>query len=188
MLKMSMFLKSKKIILEGDFATISRPTDELNGEIEIKAINQKIIKQIQEETSSNISDIEKMDTVDFAYKIFPIITNIEMDIDLEDFKLLIDFPRKPFSLVWNLILEEITDVFDSIKSTKKINEKTENIFKENKEFIESVKEIKQHEKAIKTNKLELLYNELENNFKDREKRDFILKQINELKEEIDNMK
>lgn len=173
--KMSDFLNKKRIVIIDGEATVVEP--KVNGEIEVNTFNAKIVERIQKEVFNKLTDEEIKNDKIFTYNAFPILTNIQNDITIEQFEELMETPRRPFSLILNMVTDEINNIFDAMKDYKNMDSKLNKIKNENEEIF------KQIEQPVKTKEeqLEDLYKELQNNFSNREKRDEILNKINVLR-------
>lgn len=174
--KMSDFLNKKKIVILDGEATVVEP--KVNGEIEVNTFTAKIVERIQKEVFEKLTDEEIKNDKIFTYHAFPILTNIQNDITIEQFEELMKTPRRPFSLVLDMVTDEINNIFDAMKDYKKMDSKLNKIKSENEEML---KQIEQTVIKTKGEQLEDLYKDLERNFSNREKRDEILNQINSLR-------
>lgn len=173
-INMSDFLQTKKIIFEDGDAKIIKP--QINGEISINEFNETMIQDIQNNVINKLTDKEIKNDSYFTYKIFPYIANVNMNINYKQFETLINNPKRPFSLLLEMVVNEIDEMFETAKDLTRINGKAETFKEKNKDLfqIEELSKEKREEELIK---------ELTNNYNNKEIRNQILNEINKLREE-----
>ncbi|MEA4826872.1 MAG: hypothetical protein VB130_09595, partial [Clostridium sp.] len=156
--------------LNGIFNKVS---ENLEGkEVEFYRIGQETIDKVKEIKAENMTNEE------FLYNMIPSISNIEMDIDLEEFSKMVKVPTSEFAQLINNVMDVLVDVLKSGQEIINLEEKINTIAEENNI------EIPQEPVKTKEEQLQELYNELTEYKDDKEKRKEILKQITDL--EVDN--
>lgn len=173
MIKMSDFLQKTKIVIKDGETELIKPV--INGEIEINEFDSEVIERIQKEVLNKITDEQLKNDKYFTYRIFPYIAKVEMDIKYEDFLKLVEKPKRPFSLLLEMVTDEMNEMFESAKDVSRINDKVIAMRENNKDLFNNPENIKEEE----INKLMI---ELQKNYTDKEKRDEILNQINKIRE------
>lgn len=170
-IKISMFRPVIKLkFLNGIFNKVS---ENLEGkEVEFYRIGQETIDKVKEIKAENMTNEE------FLYNMIPSISNIEMDIDLEEFSKMVKVPTSEFAQLINNVMDVLVDVLKSGQEIINLEEKINTIAEENNI------EIPQEPVKTKEEQLQELYNELTEYKDDKEKRKEILKQITDL--EVDN--
>ena len=118
-MKLSDFLKQKKIVFGEEFPQIINPT--LNGEVVFYNLDNDRIKLINEEV---IQKLNKNDTDDIiAYKMFSYLTDVENDVDIKTFVDMMDnAPNNEFALLVEEFMKLFNDFFARIE-TKRRTEK-----------------------------------------------------------------
>lgn len=133
MLKISDFLEDKYVMQDGKMKKLNN--------IEGKELTFKAIKK---EDITSIEGLDNMQEVEFLYKLIPIMTNIEMDITLEDFIEKCELAQKvEFLSLVDTVFEKFENLYKSVQTMSKMQERM-NRLKEN-----NVLEVKQVEEKSK---------------------------------------
>lgn len=156
----------KKIEIIDGVATLVE--EKINGEINLKNINLKLVKEINENVVQKLTGNESDEEV--AYLIFPYLTDIHMDVTLEEF---LEIMTEP-SDVLILIQESIMDTFNNLLD---LSEKITALSQKSSKLKERLPEVQTETVEEKLNKL---YDELSQE-KDSKKRDKIFNEITRLK-------
>lgn len=156
----------------------------LEGKIKFHALNKELLNKVS--AAINRKEIEYDE---LTYKVIPIITNVEMDISLQDFKALLSLP--PNNLFINFI-DQINNEF--INLVQRVNKFKQDISKVNDEISKSIKSLPEELKdkvqeakltdEEKLAKLEQLYSEE----KDTKKKHNLLLELAKLQSILDRKK
>lgn len=170
-IKISMFRPVIRLkFLNGIFNKIS---ENLEGkEVEFYRIGQDTIDKVKNIKAENMTNEE------FLYNMIPSISNIEMDIDLEEFSKMVKIPTSEFAQLINNVVDILADILKTGQEIINLEEKI-NIIAE----VHNI-EIPQGSVKSKDEQLQELYDELSKSKDDKEKRKEILKQITDL--EVDS--
>lgn len=154
----------------------------LEGKIKFHALSKELLNKV----SAAINTGKAIEYNELTYNVIPILTDIEMDISLQDFKALLELP--PNNLFINFI-DQINDEF--INLVQRVNKFKEDISKVNNEINESIKSLPEELKnkveqakltdEEKLSKLEQLYSKE----KDTKKKHNLLLQLAKLQSIID---
>ncbi|ADK14733.1 hypothetical protein [Clostridium ljungdahlii] len=156
----------------------------LEGKIKFHALNKEILNKVSAAINRKAIEYDEL-----TYKVIPIITNVEMDISLQDFKALLSLP--PNNLFINFI-DQINNEFinlvqrvnkfkqDISKVNDEINKSIESLPKELKDKVEEAK-LTDEEKLAK---IEQLYSEE----KDTKKKHDLLLELAKLQSILDRKK
>lgn len=174
-INMSDFLQTTKMVIKDGEAVIEKP--KINGEVSINEFNVELAEKIQKEVMDKITNEELTNDEYFTYKIFPYIANINMDITFEQFQLLMKKRKRPFTLLLDMVIGEMNEMFEAAKDITNMNEKAKTFQEINQDlFIEK--------KISKEQREDELLEELSKCYHDKEKRDKILMELNELREGV----
>ncbi|MCD3321818.1 hypothetical protein G8V07_15240 [Clostridium botulinum D/C] len=171
MIKFSELEIKKQIkIIEGKAELVE---SKINGEIRVKSFTQDLISQI------NASIIQKLkgDETDqeLAYKLFPYLLEIEMDVDYEKFLEIIEQPNEIINLIYETLMDSFAKIIDLTKQASKVNDKANELLKQIPQDIAVNKEVE----------LNKLYNEL-NQAKTTNEKNKIFDKIVKLKSKTEN--
>lgn len=166
-IKISMFRPVIKLrFLNGIFNKVS---ENLEGkEVEFYRIGQETVDKVKNIKAENMTNEE------FLYNMIPIISNIEMDIDIEEFSKMVKIPTSEFAQLINNVMDVLADVLKSGQEIINLEEKISTIAEAHNI------EIPQEPIKTKEEQLQELYDELTECKDDKEKRKEILKRITDL--------
>lgn len=184
-MKISDFKKDRELVFyideeENEQSKMVEPGGE-NGKIKFYSLDKKLLNKV---ASAIQGELEYNQLI---YEVLPIITDITMDISLEDFNTMLDFP--PNNIFINLI-DQVNKEF--INMVKRYNQFKQNISKTNKEITENINKLPNEikEKVIENSKtdgekladLEVAHE----NEKDTKKKHELLIKIAKLQFKIEN--
>ncbi|OBR90711.1 hypothetical protein CLRAG_33590 [Clostridium ragsdalei P11] len=155
----------------------------LIGKIKFHTLSKELLNKV----SAVINTGKAIEYDELTYKVIPIITNVEMDISLQDFKALLSLPPN------NLFIQFIDQINNQfINLVQRVNKFKQDISKVNNEINESIKNLPKDIKdkveeaqmtdEDKLKKLEQLYSEE----KDSKKKHDLLLQVAKLQLLIEN--
>lgn len=169
-MKLSQFKVSKKVTFVNGVAMIE--DNNINGEIEFYNIDRDRAIQIQNEVFPKLGKDKKDDQ--FAYLVFPFLTNIEVDIELDEFIKMVNSPSLAFSSILEILVETINETFDIVEKNAKIENKINIITEKHPEAFVKEETVEEkiarldielgEEKDIK--KKRIIFNEISNLYKE----------------------
>lgn len=142
--------------------------NKINGEFEIYSINKEIVNKVAELR-------EKIkDETELFYNIIPIISNVEMDVSLQEFKDMMDCPSNQFIEFINQIISVVGEMFGTSKTIANLNNTVKNL----KSELPKPEELNKTKEELLNN----LYSQLSTPEikSDKDKRMAILDKINKL--------
>ncbi|MCD3329281.1 hypothetical protein [Clostridium botulinum] len=145
----------------------------INGEIRIKPFTQDLISQINESIIQKLKGNET--DQELAYKLFPYLLEIEMDVDYEKFLEIIGQPNEIINLIYETLMDSFAKIIDLTKQASKVNDKANELLKQIPQDIAVNKEVE----------LDKLYNEL-NQAKTTNEKNKIFDEIVKLKSKTEN--
>ena len=165
-MKLSQFKVSKKVTFVNGVALIDE--NNINGEIEFYNLDKDRAIQIQNEVFPQLGEDKNDDK--FAYLVFPFLTNIEVDIELDEFIKMVNSPSLAFSSILEILVETINETFDIVEKNAKLESKINTITEKHPEVFERKETIEEkitrldNELNIETDfkKKRILFNELSN--------------------------
>lgn len=167
MIKFSELEVKKQIkIVEGKAELVE---SKINGEINIKPFTQELIKQVNDEVMQKLNGNETDQEI--AYKLFPYLMDIEMDVNYEKFIEIIEQPNEIIALIYETLMNIFEQLINLVKKNTEINEKANKLMEQLPEN-DLIK--------IKEEQLNKLYNAL-NQAKTLEEKNKIFDEISKLK-------
>jgi hypothetical protein len=161
---------SKFQIIEGIFKKVERNLE--GKELEFFGVNEDTVKALTEKKIGN-NDIE------FLYDLIPIISNVNIDVDIKEFEKMAKVPSLQFAEYINLLLQHFKELYTTASKLNSLEKDVTTSIKDLglKMPVELAKE------KTKEEQLDELYSELEECKEDKVERREILKQIAELENE-----
>lgn len=144
--------------------------NEVNGNIKFTNINTKLAKQINEEVVQKLSN--KATDEEIAYKLFPYLTDLTMDVNLNEFLEIMSEPSELIIILYSNLMKIFEDLINLSSKTQELTQRAE-----------SLNEKLPSEKEIYRNKLNELYVEFEKE-KDTKKRNEIINDIIQIKNKL----
>jgi hypothetical protein len=95
-------------------------------EVKFKTLNIELLKKMNDEILSKINGADINETL---YLILPYLTDLEIDISLEEFEKMVQLPSKEFVQLCEALIDEISLLIDTSKQIMKLNKKSEDIMK-----------------------------------------------------------
>ncbi|MBM7869236.1 hypothetical protein JOC70_000705 [Clostridium pascui] len=160
---------SKFNFVNGMFNKVKKNLE--NKELEFFGVNEDAVKSLTERKISN-NDIE------FLYGIIPIISNVNVDINFEEFEKMCRCPSPQFTDYIALLLQHFKELYTSASKLNNLEAEVSSSLKELNIELEEAISVKTKEEL-----LEELYTQLSDSKNDKAKRKEILKQITDLEVE-----
>lgn len=170
-MKLSQFKVSKKVTFINGVAITE--DNNINGEIEFYNLDRDRAIQIQKEVFPQLGEGKNDDK--FAYLVFPFLTNIEVDVDLEEFIQMVNSPSLAFSSVLEILVETINETFNTLEQNSRLGEKINTVTEKHPEIFKKEETIE--EKILRLDK-EL---DMEKDFK---KKRMLFNELSKLHEEL----
>jgi len=171
---------SRYIFIDNIFSKVE---EKLQGkELEFYSLNGEDMKTLSEGKKDG-SDLE------FIYKIIPMISNVNVDVDFKDFEKMSKYPSLAFASYYKSLINEVGNLFKTVNQINELDRDVKNTAKdlglEEVKEIENVEEVKEIiiEKTTEE-KIDDLYAELETVKDDKVKRREVMKQISILEDSV----
>ncbi|MCD3245330.1 hypothetical protein FDF96_04665 [Clostridium botulinum] len=100
----------------------------INGEIKVKPFTQDLISQINECVIQKLKGDET--DQELAYKLFPYLLEIEMDVDYEKFIEIIEQPNEIINLIYETLMDSFAKMIELTKQVNKVNDKANTLLKQ----------------------------------------------------------
>lgn len=178
-LKMSDFKKFKVVTFD-EYGLINEEQSSIIGTLEFYSLNSGIVQRIQKE-------LEQIKDDDNAYNTFFLIkycTNIEMDVNIQEFKNIIEYPNQNTRILLSGIQELIDSLYQDRDDIKRIEDNSKELYK--KVTGQDIEEDFINKSLILKEKLNKLYNDI-STAKDNKERDSILNKIIKIKDELNDL-
>jgi hypothetical protein len=161
---------SKYQIIEGIFKKVEKSLD--GKELEFFGVNEDTVKALTEKKIGN-------DDISFLFELIPIISNVNIDVDIKEFEKMAKTPSLQFAEYISLLLQHFKELYTT---ASKLNSLEKDVKTSIKDLgLEIPKEIPKEK--TKEEQLDELYSSLDNCKEDKANRREILKQIAELENE-----
>lgn len=170
-MKISMFKGGRVLkFVQGVLEKI-RDNNKIEGEFEFYQLSKEKLNKIAE-LKKKIKDEDEL-----LYNIIPIIGSFEMDVTLEEFKDMLQFPTKQFMEVINEVIDITREMLESSNTIIELKDKIDNV-KNELPVVEEIQEpVKTKEETLNELYEQLSLPEIK---ADKDKRMEILNKINEL--------
>lgn len=171
-MKLSSFLQTKKVIFRnGKVETVSNILD---GDVDFFDLGAEKLNKIKEDIIDKMGQDYTEER--FLYDILPYICNIELDVDFETFRRMVNSPSVEFTYIMESVIEIINNILDLADRSAVLSDKIDDIKNRRPELF--VKEETLEEKIIRLTK------EM-NEEKDTKKKKTLLLELAKLYEEVE---
>jgi len=126
-MKLSNFLIEKKIIFDGgEIPKITSPS--LEGEITIHNLTKDRIELMNKEVIQKFKGKESDEML--TYKLFPYITDLEVDVSFEVFQDMLSLPpSNAFAVLLDAVIDSMNDLFKKAETVTNSNNKAKEMMK-----------------------------------------------------------